>query len=131
VILTERVLTSWALDEIAPEVALEELHTAFELLLTRAARKRRAPTFAELVKLAHEGGWLLGYSGRSWLDLDWKMAGLWTEPAGALSEHDLLISLKDQRRQSKHHGHEGAGDWLSVHFVAATNLLERLSQSMP
>lgn len=124
--VTLDVLASWTMDEIAPEVALEELHTAFELLLTRAAGKRRAPAFAELVDLAN---------ARGWLGDAYTMPGIaehyWKDPMDVMSERDLLLSLKDQRKAAKHQGDAGAGVWLTAHFGAATALLERLSYRMP
>jgi hypothetical protein len=131
--ITLDVLSSWVLDEIAAEVALEELHTAFELLLTRAAGRQRAPMFYQLVELADQQGWLLGYGAECTgeTSADPMPAMYWANPSDALTPHDLLISLKDQRKVSKHRGAVGAEPWLSLHFTAAAALLERLSSRMP
>jgi len=56
--VTEEILASWVLDEVAHEVVLEELHTAAELLLMRLLKKHRAPAFSELVNEARQDGYL-------------------------------------------------------------------------
>jgi hypothetical protein len=56
--VTEEIMASWALDEVAPEVVLEELHTAAELILMRLLGKRRGPTFADLVAAARSSGYM-------------------------------------------------------------------------
>lgn len=124
--VTLDVLASWALNEIAPEVALEELHSAFELLLTRAAGKTRAPAFADLVAVAAAKGWL----GDTFTEPAIARI-LWDEPAKGLSERDLLLSMKDERKSSKHRGGSGAGVWLETYFWPATTVLEQVSSRMP
>jgi hypothetical protein len=124
--VTLDVLASWMLDEIAPEVVLEELHTAFELLLTRAARRSRAPMFFELVALADEKGWLGDVYSHPFLPL-----AVWDNPDDVLTERDLLISLKDQRKVTKHRGDACARDWLSIHFWPTAALLETVAKNIP
>lgn len=85
--VTESVMASWLLEEIAPEVVLEEMHTAAELLLMQFCNKRRAPAFAELVEEADTAGHLdmpLVYA----YDLASK------DPARCTDAADLLSSLK-------------------------------------
>jgi hypothetical protein len=56
--VTQEIMTSWALDEVAPEVVLEELHTAAELLMMQLVGKHRAPAFSELVEQVRKAGHL-------------------------------------------------------------------------
>jgi hypothetical protein len=60
--VTERMLVDWYFGEVAPEVMIEELHTAFELTLARViyGRYRRDKTFQELINEARERGALDG-----------------------------------------------------------------------
>jgi len=115
--ITEEILTSWALDEVAPEVVLEELHTAAELILMRLMEKRRAPAFAELVEEARADGHLEWRLGMHYAD---------EEPEQIDDMGDLLISLKDHRKRAKHQGSDEARAWLTVHFWPAGVVLERL-----
>jgi hypothetical protein len=57
--ITENLLVAWNFDEIAPEVLLEELHTACELVLDELVNKRsKKLSFAELVTSADQAGLL-------------------------------------------------------------------------
>jgi hypothetical protein len=110
-------MMSWALDEVAPEVVLEELHTAAELILMRLVEKRRAPAFAELVEAARADG-----------HLEWPLGMHYADDAPEQIDDmaDLLISLKDHRKRAKHQGSDEARAWLTVHFWPAGVVLERL-----
>jgi hypothetical protein len=115
--ITEEIMMSWALDEAAPEVVLEELHTAAELILMRLVEKRRAPAFAELVEAARADG-----------HLEWPLGMHYADDAPEQIDDmaDLLISLKDHRKRAKHQGSDEARAWLTVHFWPAGVVLERL-----
>ena len=114
--VTEEIMTSWVLDEAAPEVVLEELHTAAELILMRLMEKRRAPAFAELVEKARADG-----------HLEWPL-GMHYDDQPEQIDHmaDLLISLKDHRKRAKHQGSDEARAWLTVHLWPAGVVLEHL-----
>lgn len=56
-LVTTDLLASWHFDEVAPEVLLEEMHTAAELMLKSFGIPRaKRMSFAELVDAAHEEG---------------------------------------------------------------------------
>jgi hypothetical protein len=119
--VTEEIMTSWVLNEVAPEVVLEEMHTAAELLLMRLMSKCRAPTFAELVERAQKAGHLempLAFS----YDFDFE------DPERFDHAADLLISLKDHRKRTKHQGTDEARAWLDRHFWAAGAVLKHLAE---
>jgi hypothetical protein len=119
--VTEEIMGEWLLDEVPPEVVVEELHTAAELLLTRWARKSRAPAFAVLVDLAGAAEILPP------LEL---LRFQYVDPADALAGLDLLIALKDLRRDLKHRGVGNARPWLVTHFWAVGSVLERLARAV-
>jgi hypothetical protein len=121
--VTEEIMASWVLDEVAPEVVLEEMHTAAELMLMRLMGKRRAPAFAELVEAAKKAGHLempLAFA----YDLDLEDSGRFDHAA------DLLTSLKDHRKRTKHQGTDEARAWLDKHFWAAGAVLEHLARQV-
>lgn len=123
-LITMDLLASWHYDEIAPEVLIEEMHTAAELLL-KAVTPRRASrlSFAELVEGAAGAG-LLSVGGHT----------LRTQPSGSSQRgpQDLarstLLSLKDARKVAKHRGAAGAREWLDEYFWTAVSILESLSR---
>ena len=119
--VTEEIMASWALDEVAPEVVLEELHTAAELILMRLLGKRRAPPFADLVDAARAKGYLQNGLRFHYKDGD---------PDLIDDMGDLLISLKDHRKRAKHQGTDEARNWLTAHFWAAGIVLERLCRQL-
>lgn len=122
--VTARMLVDWEFDEVAPEVLLEELHTATELCLKRAlfGRYRRRGSFAENVALAEEQGLL-------------RLPGVGLNRSSLRArEHDetitvegLLISMKDARRVVRHEARDTAYDWLRDWVVAAGDVLELLA----
>jgi hypothetical protein len=121
--VTEEIMASWVLNEVAPEVVLEEMHTAAELLLMRLMSKRRAPAFAELVELAQKAGHLEKPLAFAYdLDLD--------DPERFDHAADLLISLKEHRKRTKHQGTDEARAWLDRHFWAAGSVLEQLARQV-
>lgn len=122
--VTARMLVDWEFDEVAPEVLLEELHTATELCLKRAlfGRTKRQGSFAENVALAEEQGLL-------------RLPGVGVNRSSLRArEHDetitvqgLLISMKDARRVARHEARDTAYGWLRDWVVAAGEVLEVLA----
>jgi hypothetical protein len=121
--VTEEIMASWVLNEVAPEVVLEEMHTAAELLLMRLLNKRRAPAFAELVEHAR---------GAGHLDMPLAFAYDFAVDDPERFDHapDLLISLKDHRKRTMHQGTNEARAWLDRHFWAAGAVLEHLASQV-
>ena len=114
------LLASWHFEEVAPEVLVEEIHTIAELLLERNINLRaKRLSFAELVNAASARGVFLyyWYSAPSELDA--------IEQIDKATE--LLIGLKDVRKNVRHRGADGAREWLDVHFWDAASLIEDLS----
>lgn len=106
--VTQEVIVAWAFDEIAPEVLLEELHTACELVLEELVNRRaKKVSFADLVAKALRAGLLETRPDET--------------PPGL-----LLISLKDLRKDVRHRAAEGAGAWMEDYWQDTAILLERL-----
>jgi hypothetical protein len=106
--ITEELLVAWNFDEIAPEVLLEELHTACELVLEELINQRsKRLSFAELVAAADEAG-LLRRSNDD------------TPPVR------LLTDLKDLRKDVRHRAAVGARQWLNAHWEDVAICLEQL-----
>lgn len=102
--VTMDLLASWHFDEVAPEVLLEEIHTAAELMLKSlglVGAKRMS--FAELVDSAHA-------------------AELIRDDA-----RETLMTMKTTRARVKHRGSSDAREWLDTHFWDAAAALEVLS----
>jgi hypothetical protein len=107
--ITEILLVAWSFDEIAPEVLLEELHTACELVLDELVNSRsKRLSFSELVASADQ-------------------AGLLQESIiNGSPESQILIELKDLRKEVRHRAAEGALVWLTDHWEDVAICLERL-----
>lgn len=106
--ITEDLLVAWNFDEIAPEVLLEELHTACELVLDELVNKRsKKLSFAELVTSADQ-------------------AGLLQHSINGAPAAQLLADLKDLRKDVRHRAAEGARPWLTEHWEDVAICLERL-----
>jgi hypothetical protein len=110
--ITEEVIVAWNFREVAPEVILEELHTACELLLEEAVNRRsKRLSFAELVAQADA-------------------AGVFADPpeldgfSNGTPSVDLLTQLKDTRKAVRHRGASGALEWLDEHGDEVALLLE-------
>lgn len=102
--VTMDVLASWLLDEVAPEVVIEELHTAAELMLESAINQRsRRLSFRELVDSAASQDLLRA------------------------SDVDALISLKDVRKRVRHRASGESREWLDTNFWHAAIVLEQVS----
>lgn len=103
-LVTIDLLASWHFDEVAPEVLLEEMHTAAELMLRSFGMPgARRMSFAELVEAAHNAGRV-----RS-------------------DDREALLSMKTTRAKVKHRGSTDAREWLAVHFWDGARALEALS----
>jgi hypothetical protein len=110
--ITEEVLVGWSFEEIAPEVLLEELHTACELVLEELVNRRsKRLSFAQLVAAADDAD-LLGPQD------------------GGMPPSTLLTELKDLRKEVRHRGAEGARSWLDDQWEEVAVLLERLVQRL-
>ena len=101
---------AWAFDEITPEVLLEELHTACELVLEELINRRsKRLRFAELVASAERADLLCTLTNG--------------KPAG-----QLLAELKGLRKNVRHRAADGAGSWLTEHGEDVAICLEPLVQ---
>jgi hypothetical protein len=130
---TMHMLASWHYDEIAPEVLLEEIHTAAELLLEKSVNRRsKRLSFTQLVEAAHQAALLRADPTttpdgiRAWASVI--EHGNYLEWANDLGR-DVLLSLKDQRKHSRHRGSAGAKEWLDAHFWEAVSVLENLADA--
>jgi hypothetical protein len=111
--ITEDVIVAWNFHEVAPEVVLEELHTACELLLEETVNRRsKRLSFAELIDQADKAG------------IFWDppaIEGLWKGTPSV----ELLTQLKDLRKHVRHRGASGALEWLTEHWEDVALVLER------
>ena len=106
--ITVDLIVAWNFGEIAPEVLLEELHTACELVLEELVNKRaKRLSFAELIDAADN-------------------AGLFRYMPGGRSPAALFTELKDLRKNVRHRAAEGAGLWLDEHWEDVAMCLEQL-----
>lgn len=123
--VTMDLLASWHFEEVPAPILIEEVHTASELLMKAALPGRTSRfTYAQLVGHALENG-VFDYFG---LDRHVRLP----EQAARSRAHqqadaELLISLKDERRQVKHDGKGDAEAWLRAHFWDVVRVLEGLS----
>lgn len=109
--ITEELLVAWNFQEVAPEVLLEELHTACELTLEEIVNRRsKRLSFAELVEATNSLGVLV--------------------QQGATPPSELLLDLKDLRKEVRHRGAEGARAWLDDHWEEVAILIERLVERL-
>jgi hypothetical protein len=122
--ITEDLIVGWNFGEIAPEVLLEELHTACELVLEEVVNRRaKRLSFAQLIANAKVPDLLdFGLRGSGMLDsgLLPSVLGETTPPVA------LLTELKDLRKDVRHRAAEGARPWLDDHWEEVAILLERL-----
>jgi hypothetical protein len=127
--VTMDMLAAWHFREVAAEVLLEEIHTAAELLLEASVNRRsKRLSFRELVDLAHAQNMLtVAYVGNDPRLQDTGEPG-WTFAAARNDAgRDVLISLKDCRKNVRHRGADGAETWLDTYFWDAASLLEKLA----
>lgn len=122
--VTARMMVDWEFEEVAPEVLLEELHTAAELCLKRAlwGHFKRQGSFAENVELADERDLLLLPDVRL---NRWSLRA--REHDKTTTVKDLLLSLKDARKVARHEARDTAYAWLQEWVVAAGEVLEVLA----
>ena len=107
-VITVDVISAYNFQEIEPEIVLEELHTACELVLEELVNRRsKRLSFAQLVSAADAAGLLRP------TDLE-------------LSGAELLTELKDLRKDVRHRAAEGADAWLDAHWEDVAMQLERL-----
>lgn len=124
--VTSELMASWHFGEVAPPVLLEELHTAAELILEALVNRRaKKLSFAQLVDLALAGCVFSPYPGDQALTLRLREGAESTSVE--LAARDLLLSLKDVRKEVRHRGATGAKEWLDSNFWEAAALLERMS----
>ncbi|MDQ4145841.1 MAG: hypothetical protein M3198_19260 [Actinomycetota bacterium] len=127
-LVTMDLLASWHYEEVSPEVLLEEIHTAAELILEASVNRRaKKLSFAQLVERAERAGLLAG----PWVET--VVAGT-RDPSveryadeETRREKDLLLSLKDARKRVRHRGETGAKGWLDANFWDAVQVLEYLA----
>lgn len=124
--ITARMLMDWEFGEIAPEVMLEELHTAAELSLKRALRGkyRRQGSFKELVERAEERG-MLKLPGIRVFRQSLRVVDV----EESITVKELLLSLKDARRVARHEARETALPWLEKWVVGIGEVLEVLAEN--
>lgn len=130
--VTMDMLASWHYREVAPEVLLEEVHTAAELLLNASVNRRsKRLSFNELVDAAHAAGLLtaaINFDHQP--QVPERLAAIRSGgPRQVLNDigRDVLISLKDCRKDVRHRAAEGAEQWLNEHFWDIASILERLA----
>lgn len=115
--VSQTVMAAWCVDEIDPEVVLEELHTAAELMLKRITGMPDRTKFPDLVKAARRQK-ILGSDPLTWQ---------YRDPRKAMTPQQLLKSLVTERNETKHGGKSAARAWLEIHFGAVSYLLVQLS----
>lgn len=105
--VTERMLVDWFFDKVAPEVMIEELHTAFELTLARIiyGRSRRDKAFQQLIDEATaQGAFDKLRDFRQFVPgFDLRVNSREPLPPTAPYLAELLTSLKDTRKHVRHH----------------------------
>lgn len=127
---TSEIMASWHFDEVAPEVLLEELHTAAELMLASAVNRRaKKLSFAELVAVARGQGLFSPYAGQPDLVASHRATEQGQKAEAATAA--LLLTMKDVRKQARHAGRAGAKAWLDEHFWEVAATLERLAGRVP
>ena len=114
--VTGDLLASWHFDEVAPEVLIEECHTAAELLLdVGLPRRSRRRSFADMIDEAETAGLLR--SGQAIPDTN-------------LTQAELLTALKDVRKELRHRNRGDGTAWLKDHFWAVAATLDWLTYTV-
>lgn len=129
--VTMEMLASWHFGEVSPDVLIEEVHTAAELLMRSALGPDSVRmSFPQLISASHRRQILRTYTDFSDpLDLRVLKHG----GVEALENHlrlrgrDTLSSLKFLRNKTKHAGGDGAKSWLDENFWNIASVLERLA----
>jgi len=123
---TAELMADWHFGEVAPPVLLEELHTAAELILEQLVNRgsgRRS--FQELVDLAVGARVFRPYPDDLGLTARYRPDAVASSVEA--TSRDLLLSLKDVRKDVRHRGADGAHAWLDQNFWEAASLLERMA----
>lgn len=108
-IVTNSVVVGWHLGDFPPEVVLEELHAACELVLDDLFNRRsKKLSFAQLLDAAEVEG-----AFQPWHGVD--------PPV-----RQVLEDLKDLRKSVRHRAASGAAVWTTDHADSVTTILERL-----
>ena len=116
---TVNVIVAWNFDDVAPEILLEELHTACELVLEESVNRRsKRISFQQLIEAA--------------------------ETAGRFQVHPfieakdpvlLLTELKDLRKDVRHRAKSGTRAWLEENWeevaLVVEHLVDRLNSDGP
>lgn len=123
--VTERMLVDWEFDEVAPEVMLEELATAFELTLRRVAfgRYKRKGSFSELVNIVEAMPKGL-FDQHTVHVINGTLRG---ELRTDTTTRDLLLGLQAARNPARHSASDTAKAWLMSWRWAAAEVLEDLA----
>jgi hypothetical protein len=128
--VTMDMLASWHLGEVAPPVLLEEMHTAAELILTALVNRRaKRLSFAQLVDLALQGRCFSPYPGDSATTARFRSGD--GPHASEVKMAEVLVSMKDVRKDVRHRGAEGSRAWLDEHFWDAALVLTHLASQVP
>lgn len=129
--VTMEMLASWHFNEVSPEVLMEEIHTAAELLMRSALGATSKPmSFPQLIAASHRRKFLRAHS-----DYDDPIAMKKFRESGIEGVYEYLGwkaketlgSLRIARNQIKHAGGEGAKIWLDNNFWDVVSILEVLS----
>jgi hypothetical protein len=128
--VTSELMADWHFGEVAPPVLLEELHTAAELILEELVNRRsKRHSFQELVELAVKACVFSPYPHDAGLTARYR-AGAGCSPFEA-DRRDLLVSLKNVRKEVRHRGADSAQAWLDQNFWDVASLLEAMSLRVP
>jgi len=103
--VTMDLLASWHYEEVSPEVLLEEIHTAAELILEASVNRRaKKLSFAQLVERAERAGLLAG----PWVEKGAEGTRVSSATVERYADEEtrrekaLLLSLKDARKRVRH-----------------------------
>ncbi|QMV22996.1 hypothetical protein GQS52_15800 [Streptomyces sp. SCUT-3] len=116
-VVAQTVMAAWCIQEVEPEVVIEELHTAAELMLKRITQMPDRTKFPDLIREAR----------RKRVFSAEPMTFVYADPKRALTVQQLLKSLLRERNESKHGGRSQAESWLEENFWPIADLLESLS----
>ncbi|WP_112231408.1 hypothetical protein [Lentzea atacamensis] len=124
--VTMGLMADWHFGEVAPETLLEELHAAVELILESTVNRRsKRLSFAQLVEKAYEDGVLNPLARYPEMQRLHESSEYWSEYRDKARE--LLLALKDTRKNVRHRGADGARAWLNENFWGMAEVLESLA----
>lgn len=120
--VTEAACIDWHFGDIPAPTMLEELHTAAELVLDHAVHGRfTRKTFADNVGAASSAGILDGCH---------QLAGRQCRLPVRKQASEVLIALKDTRREVRHRADPRADVWLREHFFHVIYVLETIVETV-